>query len=112
MAWVGLATITPSPQYSYSPPLTTGVIRIKHRIRGSLAPVEGVLRLRASALMGIGSNTAGLLTLSQIRRIWTNIHYEVHQFEIQPDYLLTSIGILGIYGLDGNNWQVEIEEWI
>lgn len=111
MGWLQLATITPGINYQFAGPVETGVVRVRHRIQGVLATQDTAVRLRLSALIGFGSNFQGLVTVSEVRRLFTNQNYELFRFTYDEDQLTTDVVIWAPFNSLDNIWQVLIEEW-
>lgn len=111
MGWLSLGTITPAIGYQFLGPVETGVIRVRHRIQGQFADQDIALRLRLSGLIGFGSNFQGLVTISEVRRLFTNQAYELFRFTYNEDQLTTDVVIWAPFNSSPDIWQVLIEEW-
>lgn len=110
MAWVLLSTITPSTDWQFTQPLQSGICRLWHQFNDNDGRYV-LFRWRVQGLIGIGSNLAGLIQISDVQRFWLSSGYTVYRFNMAPELELTCVGLRTYWELSGS-WQVKIEEWV
>jgi len=111
MAWFALATITPDDKWQITEPVESGIVRVKHVIRGQPTNPNQELTLRVSGQIALAAQILGFVMISQPQRLRTRNVWEVFRFNPLPDQDLTRVGVWAPFNMIENLWRIELEYW-